>query len=74
MAQAKRLPGIDARTVQKVCRRFASDERLLESSTVVRRTGESGSGERQYELDVGEWIVVLVLDAGDLVITDIRNR
>lgn len=64
---------MDARTIQKVCGRFATDETRLEASSVVQRTSESGSGERQYEVYVGDWTVVLVLDAGDLVITDIQR-
>lgn len=73
-AQAKRIPSIDARTIQKLVRRLASDEQALETSPVVRRTAESGNGARQYEIEVGDWIVVVVMGAGDLVITDIRRR
>lgn len=45
----------------------------MDESPVVQRIAESGSGEREYEFQVGDWTVVLVLDAGDLVITDIRS-
>lgn len=65
---------MDARTIQKVCRRFAADAGNLESSRVVRRTAELETGERQYDVEVGNWVVVLVLDAGDIAITDIRRR
>jgi hypothetical protein len=64
---------MDARTIQKACRRFGTSEGSLESSPVVRRTAEAATGERQYEVEVGAWVAVLVLDAGDIVITDIRR-
>ncbi len=69
----ERMPLIDRRFMRKMLHHLSNDPQLLVRHPFSRALRDSSGGENVYVFPIGEWVLELVLDAGDLVVGDVRR-